>query len=257
MIRAALAGSPGLTEVARFGPAQPPAFRPGDHRAGAAAPDPAAVEVFAVAGAERVTTYPDDGAVALSGGPEGVLSLADAGLLDGRAVMGTIDAAAADAADEDNAANTDGEPPSTLAEAGTGSDEDAVVQTDTQRRRAYNPGADPGPALLGHPVRGGPAAAPGPRPVRRGRAGRLGARGRLERDRVEQRGRPVRGRPGRRRPPRPGPPAGRRGRRGPGHRLGVGVRHGRAVPRPVAAAPDAGPRGDRRPGHRSRASVPR
>ena len=68
VIRAALAGSPGLTEVARFGPAQPPAFRPGDHRAGAAAPDPAAVEVFAVAGAERVTTYPDDGAVALSGG---------------------------------------------------------------------------------------------------------------------------------------------------------------------------------------------
>ncbi len=144
VIRAALAGSPGLTEVARFGPAQPPAFQPGDHRAGAAAPDPAAVEVFAVAGAERVTTYPDDGAVALSGGPEGVLSLADAGLLDGRAVMGTIDAAAADAADEDNAANTDGEPPSTLAEAGAGSDEDAVVQTDTQRRRAYNPGADPG-----------------------------------------------------------------------------------------------------------------
>ena len=144
VIRAALAGSPGLTEVARFGPAQPPAFQPGDHRAGAATPDPAAVEVFAVAGAERVTTYPDDGAVALSGGPEGVLSLADAGLLDGRAVMGTIDAAAADAADEDNAANTDGVPPSTLAEAGAGSDEDAVVQTDTQRRRAYNPGADPG-----------------------------------------------------------------------------------------------------------------
>ncbi len=143
VVRAALAGSPGLTEVAGFGPAQPPAFWPGDHRAGAAAPDPAAVEVFAVARAERVTTYPDDGAVALSGGPEGVLSLADAGLLDGRAVMGTIDAEAADAADDD-AANTDGEPPNTLAEAGTGSDEDAVVQTDTQRRRAYNPGADPG-----------------------------------------------------------------------------------------------------------------
>ena len=137
VVRAALAGSPGLTEVAGFGPAQPPGFRSGDHRAGAAAPDPAAVEVFAVAGAERIAAYPDDGAVALSGGPEGVLSLADAGLLDGRAVMGTIDAEAADAADEADL-------PSTLAEAGTGSDEDAVVQTDTQRRRAYNPGADPG-----------------------------------------------------------------------------------------------------------------
>ena len=142
VIRAALAGSPGLTEVAGFGPAQPPGFRSGDRWAGAAAPDPAAVEVFAIAGAERIAAYPDDGAVALSGGPEGVLSLADAGLLDGRAVMGTIDAEAADAADDAEA--TDAQPLSTLAEAGTGSDEDAVVQTDTQRRRAYNPGADPG-----------------------------------------------------------------------------------------------------------------
>ena len=98
--------------------------------------------MFAIAGAERIAAYPDDGAVALSGGPEGVLSLADAGLLDGRAVMGTIDAEAADAADDAEA--TDEQPLSTLAEAGTGSDEDAVVQTDTQRRRAYNPGADPG-----------------------------------------------------------------------------------------------------------------
>ena len=119
-----------------------PAFRSGDRLAGAAAPDPAAVEVFAIAGAERIAAYPDDGAVALSGGPEGVLSLADAGLLDGRAVMGTIDAEAADAADDAEA--TDEQPLSTLAEAGTGSDDDAVVQTDTQRRRAYNPGADPG-----------------------------------------------------------------------------------------------------------------
>ena len=71
-----------------------------------------------------------------------MLSLADAGLLDGRAVMGTIDAEAADAVDDAEA--TGEEPLSTLAEAGTGSDEDAVVQTDTQRRRAYNPGADPG-----------------------------------------------------------------------------------------------------------------
>jgi arabinofuranan 3-O-arabinosyltransferase len=143
VVRAALAGSPGLTEVAGFGPAQPPAFRSGDHRAGAAAPDPVAVEVFAVAGAERLAAYPDDGAVALSGGPEGVLSLADAGLLDGRAVMGTIDAKAADAADDAADAGTEAELPSTLAEAGTGSDDHAVVQTDTQRRRAYNPGADP------------------------------------------------------------------------------------------------------------------
>jgi arabinofuranan 3-O-arabinosyltransferase len=141
VIRAALAGSPGLTEVARFGPAQPPAFRSGDHPAGSADPEPAAVQVFSVGGAQRITTYPDDGAIALSGGPEGVLSLADARLLDRRAVMGTTDAAAADAADEEDVAEPQ---PSTLAEAGTGSDQDAVVQTDTQRRRAYNPGADPG-----------------------------------------------------------------------------------------------------------------
>jgi arabinofuranan 3-O-arabinosyltransferase len=140
VIRAALAGSPGLNEVASFGPAQPPAFRSGDHRSGAVEPDPPAVEVFAIAGADRISAYPDDGAVALSGGPEGELSLADAGLLDGRAVMGTIDAEAADA-DE---ADPDEQSPSTLAEAGTGSDDDAVVQTDTQRRRVYNPGADPG-----------------------------------------------------------------------------------------------------------------
>jgi arabinofuranan 3-O-arabinosyltransferase len=139
VVRAALAGSPGLTEVARFGPDQPAGFVSADLPVGAAAVDPPAIEVFAVAGAERVVAYPDDGAVALSGGPEGVLSLADAGLLDGRAVMGTIDAAAADAAEEDEE-----EGPSPLAEAGTGSDEDAVVLTDTQRRRAYNPGADPG-----------------------------------------------------------------------------------------------------------------
>ncbi len=143
VVRAALAGSPGLAEVAGFGPDQPPAFRSGDRPVGSTAADPPALEVFAVAGAERVTAYPDDGAVALSGGPEGVLSLADAGLLAGRAVMGTVDAAAADAADEDEEEDQP-DAPSTLAEAGTGSDMDAVVLTDTQRRRAYNPGGDPG-----------------------------------------------------------------------------------------------------------------
>jgi len=140
VIWAALAGSPGITEVARFGPGQPPAFRSADRRSGAAAPEPAAVEVFAVAGAKRITSYPDKGAVALSGGPEGVLSMSDAGLLDGRAVMGTDDAAAADAVDDED----EHHPPPAEAEAGTGSDDDAIVQTDTQRRRAYNPGADPG-----------------------------------------------------------------------------------------------------------------
>jgi arabinofuranan 3-O-arabinosyltransferase len=148
VIRAALAGSPGLTEAARFGPDQPPAFRSDDRPAGTTGADPPALEVFAVAGAERITAYPKDGAVALSGGPEGVLSLADAGLLGGRAVMGTMDAEAADAADADAAADAadDGEDhqPSPLGEAGTGADEDAVVLTDTQRRRAYNPGGDPG-----------------------------------------------------------------------------------------------------------------
>jgi arabinofuranan 3-O-arabinosyltransferase len=144
VIRAALAGSPGLGLVAGFGPTQRPAFRAGDRLAGTPAEDPPAIEVFAVGGAERVTAYPDDGAVAVSGGPEGVLPLADAGLLAGRAVMGTVDADAAEEAGADVGAGSDGANTTLSGEVGTGADDDAVVQTDTLRRRMYNPGADPG-----------------------------------------------------------------------------------------------------------------
>ncbi|HST66529.1 MAG TPA: alpha-(1-_3)-arabinofuranosyltransferase family protein [Mycobacteriales bacterium] len=115
VIRAALAASPGLTRVAAFGPRQEPPLRAGDRPAGADPDRPPAIEVFAVAGAERVAVMPQAGELALSGGPEGVFPLADAGLLTGRAVMGAHDA-----------------------------DADEVVQTDTLRRRAYNSGADPG-----------------------------------------------------------------------------------------------------------------
>ena len=119
VVRAALAGSPGIRWVAAFGPAVRTAYSPDDAVLGAVRRPPA-VEVFEVGPApQRVAAYPRAGAVALSGGPEGVLPLADAGLLDGRAVL-----AAADLPD-----------PGAV---------DAVVGTDTLRRRSLNVGADPG-----------------------------------------------------------------------------------------------------------------
>ncbi|HZB48977.1 MAG TPA: alpha-(1-_3)-arabinofuranosyltransferase family protein, partial [Mycobacteriales bacterium] len=110
VVRAALAGSPGIRWVAGFGPAVRTAYAPGDAVLGAVT-RPRAVEVFEVGPApQRVAAYPRAGAVALSGGPEGVLPLADAGLLDGRAVLAAADLPGPDAVD-------------------------AVVGTDTLRRR--------------------------------------------------------------------------------------------------------------------------
>ncbi|HYT10298.1 MAG TPA: alpha-(1-_3)-arabinofuranosyltransferase family protein, partial [Mycobacteriales bacterium] len=121
VVWAALAGSPGIHTVATFGPRMPSAYAPQDAVVGSAE-GPPAVEVFEVGSApQRVAVYPRAGAVALSGGPEGALPLADAGLLDGRAVLAAADLPASPAGAVD-----------------------AVVGTDTMRRRSLNPGADPG-----------------------------------------------------------------------------------------------------------------
>src|SRR4029450_3695380 len=98
LVRAALLRSPGLRRAATFGPAQPVPYGPLDTVLGPAS-KPAAVE--GVAGSGPVSgpgagpvVYPRAGAVALAGGPEAALALADAGLLSGRAVL-TGDGAAA------------------------------------------------------------------------------------------------------------------------------------------------------------------
>jgi arabinofuranan 3-O-arabinosyltransferase len=84
-VNQALASSPGMTEVATFGPL-----------VGSAAPDDAtnldppypAVEIYQVGGAEPVATVqPAAGTLRVYGAPESVLTLADEGLLDGRPVL--------------------------------------------------------------------------------------------------------------------------------------------------------------------------
>ncbi len=123
VVRSALLGSPGLTRVAAFGPGQRAGLSAADTvLGGAPSLRPPAVEVFEVAAAGAgVGSYPVAGTVAVSGGPEGVFDLADAGLLDGRAVIGTADLPGG--------------------EAGRVS---GVAVTDTLRRRALNFGGDPG-----------------------------------------------------------------------------------------------------------------
>jgi arabinofuranan 3-O-arabinosyltransferase len=121
VMRAALAGSPGIGRVAAFGAARRSAFAPFDTVLGDAG-QPPAVELFEVAGAGGdVTAYPRAGAVALSGGPEATLELADAGLLADRAVVAAADLTA-----------------------GGGGLIDGVLVTDTLRRRSLNFGGDPG-----------------------------------------------------------------------------------------------------------------
>jgi len=88
LVHASLAGSPGLRRVAFFGPTVGPVFSgaatlqySGD--LGLDVPFPA-LEVFEVEGATGpVSAYPAETAVALSGGPESLLQLADAGVLAG------------------------------------------------------------------------------------------------------------------------------------------------------------------------------
>jgi arabinofuranan 3-O-arabinosyltransferase len=121
VVRAALAGSPGLSLAAAFGPRQR-AGLDADDSAVPGPPGSPAVEIFAVDapdGPADAAFYPRAGAVAMSGGPEGVFALADAGLLAGRAVIATPDLPGPGAVD-------------------------AVAVTDTYRRRSINFGADPG-----------------------------------------------------------------------------------------------------------------
>ena len=84
-VNQALASSPGMAEVATFGPL-----------VGSAAPDDAtnldppypAVEIYQVAGAEPVAAVqPATGTLRVYGAPESMLTLADEGLLDGRPVL--------------------------------------------------------------------------------------------------------------------------------------------------------------------------
>ena len=84
-VNQALASSPGMTEVATFGPP-----------AGSAAPDDAtnldppypAVEIYQVAGAQPVVAVqPAAGTLRVYGAPESLLTLADEGLLAGRPVL--------------------------------------------------------------------------------------------------------------------------------------------------------------------------
>jgi arabinofuranan 3-O-arabinosyltransferase len=88
VVRAALAASPGLARVASFGPPVGTGFATGqlvvDSQLGAPYP---AVEVFEVAASvpgagEAVTTWAAEGALAVTGGPESVLALLEAELLD-------------------------------------------------------------------------------------------------------------------------------------------------------------------------------
>ncbi|RFU41010.1 DUF3367 domain-containing protein, partial [Actinomadura logoneensis] len=84
-VRQALDGSPGVKRVAAFG------FQPGgwgDDAVGSRDQPYPAVEVYQVGGAQQVASLvAADGAVRLRGGPEGLLDLADAGVLKGRPVL--------------------------------------------------------------------------------------------------------------------------------------------------------------------------
>ncbi len=97
LVHAALDGSPGLSRVVAFGPTVGPVVSgaaglqySGDLGLDVALP---ALEVYEVAGASGpVSMYPAASAVGLSGGPESILELADAGLLGDRATVLSADA---------------------------------------------------------------------------------------------------------------------------------------------------------------------
>jgi arabinofuranan 3-O-arabinosyltransferase len=85
-VHQALAASPGLTEVASFGPPVS-GDGPGDAVTNFDAPYPA-VEIYQVAGAWPVATVqPDAGTLRVDGAPEAMLTLADEGLLGRRPVL--------------------------------------------------------------------------------------------------------------------------------------------------------------------------
>ena len=249
MIRAALAGSPGLTEVAAFGPAQRPAFRSGDRRPGRRRADPPAVEVFAVAGAERVTAYPDDGAVALSGGPEGVL------------LAGRRRPARRPRGDGHGRRRRPPTPPRRppTRQADARWPRPAPART---RTRSCRPTPCGGGRTTPAPTRAGATRPrcrrrPVPRPdlgpydaAEQAVAVLEGAAAVTASSSADD---PFAADPAGGALPRPGPPAGRRGRRRPGHRLGVGrpARSGSTWSWSCCSPSEPAP-GDRRPGHRSR-----
>ncbi len=110
-IRDALASSPGITEVARFGaPVGNPA--PGDAASSFDPPFPP-VQIYQVRGAApAASTVPASAALRVYGAPEATLTLADEGLLNGRPVLLNADSPSLRAA--------------------------AAVVTDTLRRRVVN-----------------------------------------------------------------------------------------------------------------------
>ena len=85
-VNQALAASPGMTKVAQFGQFVG-SFTPDDAVSNFSAPYPP-VEIFQVAGAlPEATVSPAAGALRVYGGPESLLTLADAGLLGERPVL--------------------------------------------------------------------------------------------------------------------------------------------------------------------------
>jgi arabinofuranan 3-O-arabinosyltransferase len=91
IVRSVLAGVPGITRVARFGPPVEPlavTTRLLPSLTTSVLDPPQAVEIYEVEPlAELAVTYPTDGIQVLSGGPEQLLDLGAAGALDGRAVV--------------------------------------------------------------------------------------------------------------------------------------------------------------------------
>ena len=91
-VNQALAASPGMTKVAQFGPLVGD-LTPDNAVTKFLAPYPA-VEIFQVAGAQpEATVSPAAGALRVYGGPESLLTLADAGLLGDRPVLVNDDGA--------------------------------------------------------------------------------------------------------------------------------------------------------------------
>jgi arabinofuranan 3-O-arabinosyltransferase len=83
LLRAGLAGSPGITRAAGFGPELPPGAQPVVNPVDLAAAPAQAVEIFEVRRpVPAVSVRPGRDAVTVSGGPESLLSLLDMRLLD-------------------------------------------------------------------------------------------------------------------------------------------------------------------------------
>src|SRR5581483_10315886 len=91
-VRQALAGSAGITRVARFGPSRPSGLTTdrltADLGTAAAASGARALEVYEVAPSpSRAVAYPADHVVSVSGSTEAVVDLSGQGVVDGKAVV--------------------------------------------------------------------------------------------------------------------------------------------------------------------------